>query len=132
MHTQESIYMRGHDSCTHKPKPEHACGVSETMKGKFFALKTGVWNESHIIWQLFQAPFFQLYKALHSIFQKQIEILRENTNIHKKQRIKDGVFHKIFSSLESFVFEVFVIKFLFAFFSFFFFFFFFALIFLFL
>ena len=50
MHTQESIYMRGHDSCTHKPKPEHACGVSETMKGKFFALKTEVWNESHIIW----------------------------------------------------------------------------------
>ena len=45
-------------------------GFQKPMKGKFSALKTEVWNESHIIWEPFQTPIFQLYKALHGIFQK--------------------------------------------------------------
>ena len=57
-------------------------GFQKIMKGKFFALKTEVWNESHIIWEPFQTPIFQLYRALHGMFRKHTEILRESTKIH--------------------------------------------------
>ena len=29
-------------------------------KGKFFAIMTEVWNESHIVWEPFQTQFFPL------------------------------------------------------------------------
>ena len=57
--------MRSHDSCAHNPKPEHACRVSETMKIKFSALKTKVWNESHIIWC--KVEFIQPSNWLYSV-----------------------------------------------------------------
>ena len=41
-----------------------------------------VWNESHIVWELFQTPFFPLYKALHGIFSKHTEIPLEKHKIH--------------------------------------------------
>jgi len=34
--------------------------VPETMKYKFFVLKFGFWNESHIICEPFQTPIFEL------------------------------------------------------------------------
>ena len=34
--------------------------VLEIMKGKFSALKFGFWNESHIVWEPFQTPNFEL------------------------------------------------------------------------
>ena len=44
---------------------------------------TEVWNESHIVWEPFQTPFFPLYKALHGTFSKYTEILQEK----KKSKI---------------------------------------------
>jgi len=44
-------------------------GFQKPMKDKFSALKIEFWNESHIVWEPFQTPIFQLYKALHGIFQ---------------------------------------------------------------
>ena len=44
-------------------------GFQKPMKGKFFALKIELWNESHIVWEPFQTPIFQLYKVFHGIFQ---------------------------------------------------------------
>lgn len=52
------------------------------MKDKFFALKTEVWNESHIIWELFQTPIFIIEIAIHGTFSKHTEILKENTKSH--------------------------------------------------
>ena len=34
------------------------------------AYATRVWNESHIVLEPFQTPFFPLYKALHGTFSK--------------------------------------------------------------
>ena len=52
------------------------------MKDKFSALKIKVWNESHIIWEPFQTPIFQLYKALQDIFRKHRENLKGKPKIH--------------------------------------------------
>ena len=41
-----------------------------------------VWNESHIIWEPFQIPFFPLYKALHGTFLKHTKISQEKYKIH--------------------------------------------------
>ena len=35
-------------------------GFQKYKKGKFCAIMAEVWNESHIIWELFQTSFFQL------------------------------------------------------------------------
>ena len=45
-------------------------GFQRHKKDKFSAIMAEVWNESHIIWELFQTPFFPLFKALHGIFSK--------------------------------------------------------------
>ena len=58
-------------------------GFQKIMKGKFFALKTEVWNESHIIWEPFQTPIFQLYKVLHGIFKKHTENPKGNLRLMK-------------------------------------------------
>jgi len=52
------------------------------MKGKFSAIMAEVWNESHIVWELFQTPFYQLLKALHGTFSKYTKIPQENPKIH--------------------------------------------------
>ena len=67
-------------------------------KGKFFAIMAEVWNESHIIWQRFQTPFLPLFKALHGIFSKCIEIPGEKYKIHQKIVNQKGVFYKTPSS----------------------------------
>ena len=41
-----------------------------------------VWNESHIVWEPFQTPFFPLYKALHGTFSKDMENPKRKPNIH--------------------------------------------------
>ena len=46
----------------------HVARVPETMKGRFFCINIEVWNESHIIWELFQTPIFSLYKVIHGTF----------------------------------------------------------------
>ena len=45
------VYVRIH-------RPMYTARVPETMKDKFYALKIEVWNESHIVWKLFQTPIF--------------------------------------------------------------------------
>ena len=35
-------------------------GFQKNKKDKFFTIMAVVWNESHIVWELFQTPFFQL------------------------------------------------------------------------
>ena len=57
-------------------------GFQKIMKDKFFALKTEVWNESHIIWEPFQTLIFQLYRALHGIFRKHTENPKGKPKIH--------------------------------------------------
>ena len=64
------IYVRRYDVYVCIYVPAYAARVLEAMKDKFFYIKVKVWNESHIIWEPFQTPNFQLYKALHGIFQK--------------------------------------------------------------
>ena len=56
---------------------------AKVIKGKFFSIKCEVWNESHIVWEPFQTPIFQLYKALHGIFQKHTENPKGNLRLMK-------------------------------------------------
>ena len=56
--------------------------VLETMKDKFFCIKTKVKNEYHIIWEPFQTPIFSLYKAIHGSFSKHAEIPKGKHKIH--------------------------------------------------
>ena len=53
-------------------------------KGKFSAIMAEVWNESLIIWEPLQTPFFPLYKALHSTFSKHTKIPQENIRFTRK------------------------------------------------
>ena len=43
---------------------------------------TEIWKEFHIIWEPFQTPIFQLYKALYGIFQEHEENPKEKPKIH--------------------------------------------------
>ena len=85
-------------ACIHRQGPAHV-GLMHTyvgtdlcsqlefqkpMKDKFSALKIEIWNESYIVWEPFQTFIFQLYKALHGVFQKHIENLKGKPKIHKK------------------------------------------------
>ena len=45
-------------------------------------LETEVWNESLIIWEPFQTPIFQLYKALNGTFSKDRENLKGKPKNH--------------------------------------------------
>ena len=54
---------------TYIREPKHAyagmflrmqLGFQEHKKGKFSVITADVLNESHIVWELFQIPFFQL------------------------------------------------------------------------
>ena len=66
-------------------------GFQKPMKDKFSALKTKVWNESHIVWEPFQTPIFQQYKALHDNIEK---ILRENLRFTRNSGSKRKLFTK--------------------------------------
>ena len=66
---------------THVREPKHVyastilrtqVGFHRHKIGKPFAIMVKVWNESHIVWELF--PLFLLCKALHGIFSKHTEI----------------------------------------------------------
>ena len=60
-------------------RPKHAragmcqrtlLGFQKYKKGKFSIIMAEIWNESHIVWEPFQTPFFHLQKALHGTFSK--------------------------------------------------------------
>jgi len=68
LHTYTRVCVHRSNTCVNKHGPTYVARVPEVMKGKFFALKTEVWNESHIVWEPFQTLIFQLHKALHGIF----------------------------------------------------------------
>ena len=68
--TYTHVSVRSSDTYVCRHEPAYIVKVQEAMKGRFYALKIAVWNESHNVWELFQIPIFQLYKALHGIFQK--------------------------------------------------------------
>ena len=60
-----------------------------------FCIKAKVWNESLIVWEPFQIPIFQLYKALHGIFQGETEkSLRENKRFTRNSESKREFFTK--------------------------------------
>ena len=76
-------------ACVCGPKPAYIgtvlrmqLGFKKHKKGKFSAIMAKIWNESHIIWEPFQTPFFPLYKALHGTFSRHTEIPREKYKIH--------------------------------------------------
>ena len=56
LHTH-ALCMRMQTLCMHMHTHVR---VLEIMKGKFFALKFGFWNKSHIVWEPFQTPIFEL------------------------------------------------------------------------
>ena len=57
-----------------------------------------VWNESHIVWEQFQTPFFFIYKKPYMVhFQKTQKSYRKNLKFTKIVNQK-GVFHKTLSS----------------------------------
>ena len=73
LHMHTRVCVRRLDICVCIHEPVYAARVSKTMKNKFFWIKADVWNKSHIVWEPFQTPIFQLYKALHGIFQRATE-----------------------------------------------------------
>ena len=76
-------------TCINEPKDAYAntflcmqLGFQKHKKCKFSTIMADVWNEFHIIWELFQTPFFQLKKTLHCTFSKHTEIPQEKPKIH--------------------------------------------------
>ena len=80
--THTRICIHKLDICVHTHRSAYVARVPEAMKCKFFYIKVEVWNESHIVWEPFQTPIFQLYKALHGIFQEDTENPRGKHKIH--------------------------------------------------
>ena len=81
-HTWTAAFIRG-------PKYAYVGTLLRTQlrfqrhkKCKFSTIMAEIWNESHIIWEPFQTPFFPLYKSLHGIFSKDREIPWEKYKIH--------------------------------------------------
>ena len=68
--------------------------VPETMKGKFFSIKCEVWNESHIIWKLFQTPFFQHINPYMVAFQNTTENPKESIRFIGNSESKREFFTK--------------------------------------
>ena len=58
----------------------YATRVPEVMKGKFFYIKAKVWNESHIVWELFQTSIN--YKNPYMVYFKDTENLKGKYKIH--------------------------------------------------
>ena len=62
-HVYTDMCMRTHspDLCTQASCMCTHARVPETMKNKFFfCIKTKVWNESDIVWELFQTLIFSI------------------------------------------------------------------------
>ena len=57
---KETLGMRSHDAFVCRHDLARACRVLEIMKYKFFALKTKVWDESHIVQESFQTLIFTI------------------------------------------------------------------------
>ena len=65
-------------ACIHRHTPAYTTRVFRSIKkDKFSAIMAEVWNESHIVLELFQTQFFPLYKVLYGTFSKYIEIPQE-------------------------------------------------------
>jgi len=78
----ENKRPRKHSACVRRQGPTYAGQMhayastdlrtqlrfQKPMKDKLSTLNTEVWNEFYIIWEPFQTPIFQLYKALYDIF----------------------------------------------------------------
>ena len=61
----------------------HTARVSETYERQVFCIKDwGLELKSYIVWEPFQTPIFQLYKALYGIFQKHTENPEGKSKIH--------------------------------------------------
>ena len=73
------------------------------MECKFSAIMAKVWNESHIVQELFQTPFFPLYKALHGTFSKETKIPWEKYKIQQKIVNQKRVFSQ--NTLKSILFD---------------------------
>ena len=81
--------------------------VPETMKCKFLTFKTWFWNESHIVWELFQ-PLFSNYKKPYMVhFQNTHKILWENTRFTRNSESKREFFTK-HPQVNSFLIEAFL------------------------
>ena len=76
------------------PWPTYIARVPESYKRQVFCIKAEVWNESHIVWEPFQTPIFQLYKALHGIFQKHTKNSKGKPKITRNSESKKEFFTK--------------------------------------
>jgi len=95
--TWAAAYIRG-------PKHTYAgtllrtqLGFQKHKKGKFSAIMAEIWNESHFVWELFQTPFFPLYKALHSTFSRHRNPTSKTYDLLENSESKRS-FHKTPSS----------------------------------
>ena len=80
--------------CVRRHELAYTARVLESYERQVFCIKAEVWNESHIIWEPFQTPIFQLYKTLHGIFQRTEKIQRENTRFTRNSESKSEFFTK--------------------------------------
>ena len=48
-----SAYVHSLKACVRRHELRTQVGFQKPMKGKFYALKIDVWNESHIVWEPF-------------------------------------------------------------------------------
>ena len=111
MRTQARTCTCKSDACVRRHEPAHTVRVSETYEYKFSALKTEVWNESHIVWSRSKPSFFN-YINPYMIYFKNIEkIIREKLRFIRNNESKREFFIKhlqvnfilirTFSSLDS-------------------------------
>ena len=68
--------------------------VPKTMKDKFSAFEAGIWNESHIVWELFQTLIFFSIKSHTWYLQNIQKILRENLKFTRNSESKREIFTK--------------------------------------
>ena len=69
MPRKPSACVRKSDACVRRHRHVHTARVSETYERQVFCNKVEDWNESHIVWELFQTHIFSLYKAIHAHIQ---------------------------------------------------------------
>ena len=92
----------------HGPKHVYASTILRTQvgfhrhkKGKLFAIIVKVWNESHIVWELFL--LFPLCKTLHGIFSKHTKIPQEKIHDSLENRESKESFSQ--NTLKSILFD---------------------------
>lgn len=77
-------YICRPNACVCRYKSVYTAKVPEVMKGRFSALKSKVWNESHIAWRPFQTSFFTIYKVIYGSFSKTHRNHKGKPKIHYK------------------------------------------------